>query len=160
MFIENKMNILICLNIFKINIEQSRPSSWKIQDLAIKQTLLTVQCTTKKDNMMKTFTLLMILSLGVLHCQTAERRPPPPPGFNDKGSSGSFGPPGLPSSFGGPSVQALKPNGGSGGGISFGSSFGFRWVYCNRSWKKVQFSSPKVSLLCQIYVLSNRGERS
>ena len=110
------MNILICLNIFKINIEQSRPSSWKIQDLAIKLTLLTVQCTTKKDNMMKTFTLMMILSLGVLHCQTAERRPPPPPGFNDKGSSGSFGPPGLPSSFGGPSVQALKPNGGSGGG--------------------------------------------
>merc|ERR1711953_641783 len=101
--------------------------------------------TTKKDNMMKTFTLMMILSLGVLHCQTAERRPPPPPGFNDKGSSGSFGPPGLPSSFGGPSVQALKPNGGSGGGNSFGSSFGFRWVYCNRSWKKVyQHNCPAV----------------
>ena len=153
---ENDINILICLNIFKINIEPSRSSSWKIQDLGIKLTPLTVQCTTKKDNMMKTFTLLMILSLGVLHCQTAERRPPPPPGFTDKGSSGSFGPPG----FEGTSVQALKPNGGSGGGISFGSSFGFRWVYCNRSWKKVQFSSPKISLLFQIYVLSNRGERS
>ena len=80
---------------------------------------------------------MMILSLGVLHCQRAERRPPPPPGFDDKGSSVSSGPPGFP----GAPAEALRPSGGSGGGISFGSSFGFRWVYCNGSWKKVLLDS-------------------
>ena len=124
----------ICMNIFKIKYEQSGPSSWKIRNLAIKRTIVTVPANSAvhSQDKMKTFILMMILSLGVLHCQR-ERRPSPPPGFDDKKSSGSFGPPGFP----GVTSQGLKPSGGSGGGISFGSSFLFRWVYCNGSWKKV-----------------------
>merc|ERR1739845_137452 len=45
----------------------------------------------EKPSKMKTFIVMMILSLGVLHCQRAGRRPPPfldPPVFLDSAISG------------------------------------------------------------------------